>query len=115
MALFTPTSSASSIPLGSSPSLRHLPCLLVLPVANYLPTDRGFAIGWEYAIGWLTVLPFELIAASSTIRFWRTDIDSAVWITVFLVVLILIQIFGVRGYGEGNTIAYILPLLGLLT
>lgn len=68
----------------------------------FLSPYRGFAIGWDYAIGWLTVLPFELIAASSTIKFWRTDINSAVWITVFLVVLVGIQVFGVRGYGEGT-------------
>lgn len=67
---------------------------------------RGFAIGWDYAISWLTILPFELIAASLTIQYWRTDINVGVWITVFLVVLIAIQFFGVRGYGEG--ILYIL-------
>ncbi|KAJ6034092.1 hypothetical protein N7460_009909 [Penicillium canescens] len=74
---FFPISSASSIPLG-----------------------RGFAIGWDYAITWLTVLPFEITAAGLTIKFWRDDINIGVWITVFLVVLCSIQIFGVRGYGE---------------
>lgn len=64
-------------------------------------TGRGFAIGWDYAITWLTVLPFEITAAGLTIKFWRDDINIGVWITVFLVVLSLIQIFGVRGYGEG--------------
>lgn len=62
---------------------------------------RGFAIGWDYAISWLTVLPFELIAASLTIEYWRTDINVGVWITVFLVALVIVQVFGVRGYGEG--------------
>lgn len=59
-------------------------------------------MGWDYAISWLTVLPFELIAASIVIEYWRTDINVAVWVTVFLVVLGIIQIFGVRGYGEGG-------------
>lgn len=65
-------------------------------------TPRGFAIGWEYAIGWLTVLPFELTAAGITIRYWRDDIDIGVWITVFFVALCIIQVFGVRGYGESK-------------
>lgn len=60
----------------------------------------GFAMGWEYAIGWLTVLPFELTAASITIEFWRDDIHVSVWIASFLAFLCIIQIFGVRGYGE---------------
>ncbi len=59
-------------------------------------------MGWDYAISWLTILPFELIAASITIDYWRSDISMAVWVTVFLVVLCIIQIFGVRGYGEGE-------------
>ena len=59
-------------------------------------------MGWDYALSWLTILPFELIAASITIKYWREDISMAVWVTVFLVVLSIIQIFGVRGYGEGE-------------
>ncbi|KAI0200409.1 amino-acid permease inda1 [Astrocystis sublimbata] len=69
-------------------------------VVRFIDPSWGFAIGWEYAIGWLTILPFELIAASGTIRFWRDDIDSAIWVTVFLVILVLIQFFGVKGFGE---------------
>ncbi|KAI1638862.1 amino acid permease [Biscogniauxia mediterranea] len=69
-------------------------------VVRFVDPSWGFAMGWDYAIAWLTVLPFELIAASITIQFWRTDISVAVWVTVFLVVLCIIQIFGVRGYGE---------------
>lgn len=64
---------------------------------------RGFAMGWDYAFGWLVILPFELIAAGITIEYWRTDINIGVWITVFLTVLAIIQFFGVRGYGEGQS------------
>ena len=75
---------------------------------TYPDLTRGFAIGWDYAISWLVVLPFELIAAGLTIDFWRPDINIGVWITVFLVVLIAIQFFGVRGYGEGAWSLYFL-------
>ncbi len=61
-------------------------------------------MGWDYAIAWLTVLPFELIAASITIQFWRQDINMGVWVAMFIVILFIIQIFGVRGYGEGELI-----------
>jgi len=62
----------------------------------------GFAIGWDYALAWLTVLPFELTTAAITIGFWNTSINMAVWVSIFLVLLIVIQVFGVRGYGEGQ-------------
>ena len=58
-------------------------------------------MGWDYALSWLIVLPFELTAAGITIQYWRTDINIGVWIAVFLIVLSAIQVFGVRGYGEG--------------
>ena len=64
--------------------------------------SRGFAMGWDYALGWLTVLPFEITAAGITIEFWRDDINIGVWVAVFLFLLCLVQIFGVRGYGEGK-------------
>ncbi|KAI0448947.1 amino-acid permease inda1 [Xylaria acuta] len=79
-------------------------------VVRFIDPSWGFAVGWEYAIGWLTILPFELIAASGTITFWRDDINSAVWVTVFLVVLVLIQIFGVRGYGEVEFVLSIIKI-----
>lgn len=58
-------------------------------------------MGWDYVINWLVVLPFEITAAGITIEFWRDDINIAVWIVVFLFLLTVVQIFGVRGYGEG--------------
>ncbi|KAK4043944.1 amino-acid permease [Parachaetomium inaequale] len=69
-------------------------------VVRFVDPSWGFAVGWDYALSWLTILPFELIAASITIQYWREDISMAVWVTVFLVVLCVIQVFGVRGYGE---------------
>ncbi|KAL2439144.1 putative amino-acid permease P7G5.06 [Exophiala dermatitidis] len=67
---------------------------------RFIDRSWGFAMGWEYALGWLTVLPFELTAASITIEFWRDDIHVSIWVAAFLALLCFIQIFGVRGYGE---------------
>ncbi|KAF2154125.1 AAT family amino acid transporter [Myriangium duriaei CBS 260.36] len=71
-------------------------------VCRFINESWGFAIGWDYAISWLTILPFEITAACITINFWPggAAVNPAVWVTVFLVVLIGIQVFGVRGYGE---------------
>lgn len=55
-------------------------------------------------MNWLVVLPFELTAAGVTIAFWTNDkghdVNVGVWITIFLLSVIVINIFGVRGYGE---------------
>jgi amino acid transporter len=72
-------------------------------------------MGWDYAIQWLTILPFEITAAGLTIQFWRDDINIGVWITVFLVALSIIQVFGVRGYGEGGNSHICSPKTSVLT
>lgn len=65
--------------------------------------DYTWADAISQAIQWLTILPFEITAASITIDFWKrgAQINVGVWIAVFLVALSVIQFFGVRGYGEG--------------
>lgn len=44
-------------------------------IVRFIDPSWGFAMGWDYAISWLTVLPFELVAASITISFWRDDLN----------------------------------------
>jgi len=69
-------------------------------VTRFVDPAWGFAMGWDYALAWLIVLPFELIAAGLTIHFWNATVPMAAWVTLFLGLLCLIQIFGVKGYGE---------------
>lgn len=72
---------------------------------RFIDESWGFAMGWDYAIQWLTILPFEITAAGITISFWPRGaaVNIGVWIAVFLVALSIIQIFGVKGYGEGTS------------
>jgi amino acid transporter len=80
-------------------------------IVRFVDPSWGFAVGWDYAIGWLTVLPFELTAASITIQYWRDDIHVSVWISIFLFFLVVIQVFGVRGYGE---VEFVLALIKIV-
>jgi amino acid transporter len=56
-------------------------------------------MGWNYALLWLVSLPLEIIAASITIGFWEgsKDINPTVWVTIFFVVITVINLFGVKG------------------
>lgn len=81
---------------------------------RFIDESWGFTVGWQYAFGWLVVLPFELTAASLTIAYWRTDIHVSVWIAAFLAFLILVQIFGVRGYGEVEFVLSIIKIMACI-
>lgn len=78
-------------------------------------------MGWNYAMSWLVILPFELIAAGVTISYWTgNDVDESVsitpaaWISIFLVLIIVINIFGVRGYGEVEFILGTIKVLAVI-
>lgn len=45
-------------------------------------------------------VPAELSAAATLVQFWDTTTSPAVWITVFLVVIVTLNFCGVRFYGE---------------
>lgn len=61
----------------------------------------------SYAMQWLVVLPLEIVAATLTIGYWTNgSINNDAWVAIFLVLIIAINLFGVKGYGEAGTYFY---------
>jgi amino acid transporter len=89
---------------------------------RFIDPAWGFAMGWNYALSWLIVLPFELTAAGITIEFWTADADGnvppkynvGIWITIFLVIVVLINIVGVRGYGEVEFVLGLVKVIAII-
>lgn len=73
---------------------------------RFISASWGFCMAWNYALQWLVVLPLELVAAAITIDYWNTEINSAAWVVIFYVVVLLINVFGVRGYGEAEFVFF---------
>lgn len=67
---------------------------------RFIDPSWGFAMGWNYVFQWAIVLPLELVVAGLTVGYWNADINVAVWITVFLVSIVIINVFGVLGFAE---------------
>jgi len=80
--------------------------------SRFIDPSWGFAMGWNYVFQWAIVLPLEINVAGLTIGYWDPEqkINIAVWITVFLLVIIIINIFGVLGYAEEEFWVSILKL-----
>ncbi|GMG39310.1 unnamed protein product [Ambrosiozyma monospora] len=62
----------------------------------------GFATAWVYTINWALVMPLELVAASLTIKFWNTEVNSAAWVVIFYFFIMFIHLFGAKAYGEAE-------------
>ncbi|GME75920.1 unnamed protein product [[Candida] boidinii] len=74
----------------------------------------GFCMAYNYAMQWIVVLPLELVAAAITIRYWNDTINSAAWVVIFYVVIFIINIFGVKGYGEAEFVFSIIKVTAIL-
>lgn len=69
----------------------------------------GFAVGWNIVYGnWLSI-PTEISAICVLFEFW-TDVSSAVWIVIFIVLTFGVGISKIRWYGEVCTDLSPLPL-----
>lgn len=67
---------------------------------RFIDPSFGFAVGWNYLFMWLAALPLELTVCGLVIRYWDSETSVAAWITIFLVAIILINVFGSIGYAE---------------
>jgi yeast amino acid transporter len=84
---------------------------------RFLDPAWGFAMGWNYALLWLVMMPLEIFAGSITVNYWNANISPAVWVTIFWVIIIFINLFGVRGYGEAEftfSIAKVIAVVGFM-
>jgi yeast amino acid transporter len=89
-------------------------------------------MGWNYALNWLTVLPLEIVSASITVDYWvwvmpggaRYLVNgdeqvqniglNAAWVSIFLVLIVLINFFGVKGYGEAEFLFSIVKVTAVI-
>lgn len=82
--------------------------------ARFIDPSWGFAMGWNYVLQWASVLPLELTVCGISIQYWNADISVGVWIAVFLVVIIIINVFGALGYAEEEFWASLFKLCAIV-
>ncbi|KAB5551214.1 amino acid permease [Coniochaeta sp. 2T2.1] len=81
---------------------------------RFLDPAWGFAMGWNYALQWLVILPLEIIAAAVTIQYWHTPVNKAIFVTIFLLIITTINLFGVKGYGEAEFVFAIIKVTAVV-
>ncbi|KAF9651914.1 amino acid permease [Thelephora ganbajun] len=84
---------------------------------RYVSKGFSFLLGWNYWYNATIALPAELSAAAILVGYWNHAISPAVWITVCLVVVIMINMLGAGAYGEAEFIfasIKVLTIVGLI-
>jgi amino acid transporter len=69
---------------------------------RYIDSAFGFALGWTYFYSAAMLLCAELSAVATVVSFWDSKTNPAAWVAIALVVMILLNIFAVKYYGESE-------------
>ncbi|KAJ4401143.1 hypothetical protein N0V91_008165 [Didymella pomorum] len=78
---------------------------------RFVQPALGTATGWNFWYTMAITAPAELSAAATLINFWDNDINPAVWYSVFIVVIVVINFCGVKIYGESEVFFAALKIL----
>lgn len=75
----------------------------------FLDPAMSFANGWNQVCSYLVTIPAEIVAASILVEFW-SSVSSAIWITVFSILILVTALLLIRIYGEIEFIFAILKI-----
>ncbi|CAM9023112.1 unnamed protein product [Wickerhamomyces anomalus] len=87
--------------------------------SRYCDPALGFAVGYCYLFKYLVATPNQITAGAMVLQYWvsRDKVNPGVWITIFIIVILLINIFGVKVFGEFEfwlSCVKVLIILGLM-
>ncbi|WP_445669206.1 amino acid permease [Margalitia sp. FSL K6-0131] len=70
--------------------------------SRFVDPAFGFAVGWNYWYNNAIILALELSASSLIMKYWFPHVPGIIWSASFLVIIFLLNILSVKGYGEAE-------------
>lgn len=83
-------------------------------VSRFIDQSVGFTVATNYALAWLISFPSELIGCSLTISYWNQTVNPAVWVAIFYVFIMFLNLFGVRGFAETEFALSIIKIVAII-
>ncbi|KAH9200019.1 amino acid permease-domain-containing protein [Zygosaccharomyces rouxii] len=82
---------------------------------RFVDESFGFANNFNYMLSTLCTLPLEIVSASITVNYWHTDKKYRDgFVALFWVVIVVINLFGAKGYGEAEFIFCLCKIIMIL-
>lgn len=81
--------------------------------SRFIDESWAFAMNWNYCMQWIVSIPLSLVGASMTIQFWNDNINPGAWVAIFWAFLCAINIFGVKGYGYGESVFSVIKVVAI--
>lgn len=82
--------------------------------SRFIDESWAFAMNWNYCLQWIVAIPISLVSCSLTIQYWTDEVNSAAWVAIFWVILVGISIFGVKGYGFGESVFSLVKVIAII-
>ncbi|KAG7665643.1 uncharacterized protein J8A68_000849 [[Candida] subhashii] len=86
--------------LGEMATLIPVSGSFVQFVTRWCSPSLGAANGWNYWFSWAITFALELSIVGQVIQYWTDAVPLAAWISIFLVILTVFNLFPVKYYGE---------------
>ncbi|KAF2869517.1 proline-specific permease-like protein [Massariosphaeria phaeospora] len=71
-------------------------------VKRFVDPSLAFAVGWNYWYAYAILVAAEATAGSILLDYWNTSVPAGVWITIFLLVILALNIIAVGVFGEAE-------------
>jgi len=87
------------------PRLAKSPTAADEALGKFVDQSAALALGWSYWFSYCITIANELQAANTVISFWTTAVPIAGWITIWWVVIVLVNVGAVSIFGEIEVVA----------
>ncbi|CAG8244277.1 unnamed protein product [Penicillium salamii] len=91
---------AVSQSIGEMSVIYPLPAAFVQWSTVFISPAAGFALGWGYWFSYWITIANELQGVVTVLNYWTDAVPAAGWISIFWVVIILINVWAVRFFAE---------------
>lgn len=88
--------------LGEMATRYPVPGAFTAYANRFVDPALGFANGWAYWFGSSMTVAAELIAGAIIIKYWFPGTSSSLWAMLFLAILLALNLFTVKGFGEAE-------------
>lgn len=71
-----------------------------LYVIKFIDLVFGFVFGWNYWYNWVIIVVVEMVVGFLIMKYWFFNVSGFIWSIVFLVIIVGLNIFLLKVYGE---------------
>ena len=88
--------------LGEMATKYPVPGAFTAYANRFVDKAWGFTNGWAYWFGSSMTVAAELVAGAIIVKYWFPGTSSTLWAMLFLAILLTLNLFSVKGFGEGE-------------